>query len=105
VKGVNISWGKKTALQVGDVTFNLNSSICRYLARTPSAASLGLYGKLVLDKAEVDFWLSFSSGPLSCSKELDDAVAYLDRVLGPLTFLVGGSLTIADLAVWGALFG
>lgn len=53
----------------------------------------------------MDHWLSFSSGPLTCASDFNDAVAYLDRVLGPATYLVGDNLTAADFAVWGALRG
>lgn len=53
---------------------------------------------------QVDHWLSFSIGPLSCSQEFQDSVLYLDNLLGPVTFLVANKLTIADLAVWTTLY-
>ena len=45
------------------------------------------------------------SNRLSCAAEFGDAVVYLNKVLGPVTYLVGHGFTLADLAVWGALRG
>lgn len=53
----------------------------------------------------MDHWLEFSSLTLGCPADFSDALQYLDQVLGPITFLVGHSITIADLMVWGALRG
>ena len=73
----------------------------RCIAR--QAESSGLYGTSILQKTEVDHWLSFCLGPLSCSAELRSALTYLDTVLKPATFLVGQGVTIADYCVLGAL--
>ena len=54
---------------------------------------------------QVDHWLTFASGQLSCATEVNAALSYLDEVLGPVTYLVGSSLTLADFAVWDALLG
>jgi hypothetical protein len=54
---------------------------------------------------QVDHWLDFSASRLSCQSEFSDAVAYLNNVLGPITYLVGHDVTIADFAVWGCLRG
>ena len=53
---------------------------------------------------EIDHWLTFSLGPLGCHGEFKNALDYLDDVLGPITFLVGDSITIADYVVFGTLF-
>ena len=37
------------------------------------------------------------------SQEFKEAVDYLDQVLGPVTYLVGSGLTLADMTVWGHL--
>lgn len=106
VKGslkVNVEWSNETSLKVGSQSIFSSPTICRYLAR--SAPAHGLYGSNIMEQTEVDHWLSFSSGPLSCSSDFKDAVAYLDRVLGPTTYLVGEKLTAADFAVWGELYG
>ena len=36
-------------------------------------------------------------------KEFKEAVDYLNLVLGPVTYLVGSGLTLADMTVWGQL--
>jgi len=48
--------------------------------------------------------LTFSFGPLLCDKEFEEAVLYLNKILGPITYLVGSKLTIADFAVFGTLY-
>lgn len=106
VKGivpVEIKWGKQTSLQVSDeVAFDTSSVISRYLARI--ASSHCLYGSTVFERTEVDHWLSFSIGPLACAQEYDESILYLNKVLGPITYLVGNKLTIADFAVFGTLY-
>ncbi|XP_069699060.1 bifunctional glutamate/proline--tRNA ligase [Periplaneta americana] len=100
---VTIKWGEDTSLCVTNgAVFNTSSTISRYLARI--ASSYGLYGSTVLERTEIDHWLSFSIGPLVCVQEFEEAVLYLDKVLGPITYLVGNKLTIADFSVFGALF-
>lgn len=54
---------------------------------------------------QVDHWLDFANIRVGSSSDFHQAVAYLDKILGPRTFLVGHELTIADFAVWGALKG
>lgn len=100
---ITIKWGKGTSLQVtSDVSLNTSSTISRYLARI--ASSYGLYGSTVLERTEIDHWLTFSFGPLLCDKEFEEAVLYLSKILGPITYLVGSKLTIADFAVFGTLY-
>ena len=71
------------------------------MARQVEAAEL--YGAGILQKTEVDHWLSFCLGPLSCNSELIKGFQYLDTVLKPATFLVGSGATIADYCVFGSL--
>jgi len=100
---MSISWADETAFTAGDGTVGPTSSvgIARCIAR--QTESLGLYGSGILARTEVDHWLTFCLGPLSCTAELTNAVTYLDQVLKPSTFLVGQSLTIADYCVLGSL--
>jgi glutathione S-transferase len=53
---------------------------------------------------QIDHWLTFSFGPLLCAKEFQEAILYLNKILGPITYLVGSKLTIADFAVFGTLY-
>ncbi|MGH0142271.1 UNVERIFIED_CONTAM: hypothetical protein FKN15_075915 [Acipenser sinensis] len=52
---------------------------------------------------QVDHWLEFSTKRLSVPAQLDSAVRELDSALSLRTFLVGNSLTLADLCAWAAL--
>ncbi|MCJ8736924.1 hypothetical protein PDJAM_G00017910 [Pangasius djambal] len=107
VKGsvsVSVEEGKDTKLQVSDqVQFSDVNSITRYLARV--APSLGLYGSNMLEQTEVDHWLEFSARRLSGQPDLAQALAELDAALSLRTFLVGHTVTLADLCVWAALKG
>ena len=65
--------------------------------------SNSLYGSSILERTEIDHWLTFSLGPLSCAAEVQSSVAYLETVLQPATFLAGDSVTVADYEVCGRL--
>ena len=79
--------------------FSTDINIPRFLARLTNS----LYGSSILEKTEVDNWLTFSLGPLTCPGETDKSLSHLDSVLQPSTFLVGDSVTIADYEVYGKL--
>ncbi|XP_033838940.1 bifunctional glutamate/proline--tRNA ligase isoform X2 [Periophthalmus magnuspinnatus] len=107
VKGtvqLSVEEGKDTKLHVSDaIQFNDANSISRYLARV--APALGLYGADMMEQTEVDHWLEFSARRLCCQIDLAAALCELDKALSLRTFLVGHSLTLADLSVWAALKG
>ncbi|XP_053721197.1 bifunctional glutamate/proline--tRNA ligase isoform X1 [Synchiropus splendidus] len=107
VKGsvtVSVEEGKDTRLHVSDeVQFSDANSISRYLARV--APALGLYGANMMEQTEVDHWLEFSARRLCAQPNLAAALAELDKALSLRTFLVGNSVTLADLSVWAALKG
>lgn len=100
-KPLEISWGEETTVE-GVVCEN-GGDVARIVART--LAEPQLYGSTALEKTEVDHWLTFSTGPLATNAEFSSAIQYLNKVLGPITFLVGRRLTIADLVVFSALYG
>lgn len=100
-KPLEISWGDETIVE--GLTLETSPDVARIVART--LAEPQLYGTTALEKTEVDHWLTFSIGPLASNGEFPGAVQYLNKVLGPLTFLVGKRLTIADLVVFSALYG
>ncbi|XP_031435623.1 bifunctional glutamate/proline--tRNA ligase isoform X1 [Clupea harengus] len=107
VKGtvsVSVEEGKDNKLRVSEeVQFSDVNSITRYLARV--APSLGLYGSNMLEQTEVDHWLEYSARRVCGQSNLTPALAELDMALALRTFLVGHSLTLADLCVWAALKG
>jgi len=102
---VTVKWGEETALTLdgGLLGGNTSAGIARCIARLAGPQS-GLYGTTLLEKTEVDHWLTFSLGPLTCSgPELEKALLYLDGVLQPTTFLVGQKVSVGDYSVFGAL--
>ncbi|KAM6950221.1 bifunctional glutamate/proline--tRNA ligase isoform 2-T2 [Lycodopsis pacificus] len=107
VKGsvqVSVEEGKDTQLHVSDaIQFNDANSISRYLARV--APALGLYGANLMEQTEVDHWLEFSARCLCGPTALSEALGGLDKALSLRTFLVGHTLTLADLSIWAALKG
>ncbi|XP_068175234.1 bifunctional glutamate/proline--tRNA ligase isoform X3 [Antennarius striatus] len=99
---VSVAEGKDTQLHVSDaVQFSDSNSISRYLARV--APAFGLYGANAMEQAEVDHWLEFSAQRLCSQSALTEVLGELDRALSLRTFLVGHSVTLADLSVWAAL--
>lgn len=55
-----------------------------------------------LQKVTMNHWLSFS---LVLDDEIPKSLDYFDKTLGPLTYLVGESLSVSDLAVFAILYG
>uniref|UniRef100_A0A9J8CQ61 Bifunctional glutamate/proline--tRNA ligase n=1 Tax=Cyprinus carpio carpio TaxID=630221 RepID=A0A9J8CQ61_CYPCA len=101
---LSVEEGKDTMLHVSDqVQFSDVNSITRYLARV--APALGLYGSNMMEQTEVDHWLEFSARRLCAQSDLSSALGDLDKALALRTFLVGRSVTLADLCVWAALKG
>ncbi|XP_038616889.1 bifunctional glutamate/proline--tRNA ligase [Tachyglossus aculeatus] len=101
---VSVEQGKENILRVSDnVTFTDVNSIVRYLARV--AASTGLYGSNLMEHTEIDHWLEFSATKLSTCKSFDTAINELNHSLSLRTYLVGNSLSLADLCVWATLKG
>lgn len=104
-KPITIEWGDENVLTNCSQSIPCDSSIevARIVAR--NLADCQLYGSSALEKTEVDSWLTFSIGPIATNTEFSGAVQYLNKVLAPLTFLVGKRLTVADLIVFSALYG
>ncbi|XP_044729967.1 bifunctional glutamate/proline--tRNA ligase isoform X2 [Chrysoperla carnea] len=106
-KSVTITWGKETVLKInGEVVncgdFGNDLIICRALARYFSKHNL--YGCTILDKTQIDSWLSFTLGVVSTSAEFLETITHLNKALGPITYLVAKKLTIADFAVFASLY-
>ena len=100
---LEINFGKVNSLKINTAEIlSSDASISRYLANYKP--ELQLYGKTPLEEIEVNHWISFAIGPLTCSKQFEKSLQYLDYSLSSFSYLVGHQLTIADFAVWGALF-
>ncbi|KAM6354739.1 bifunctional glutamate/proline--tRNA ligase isoform 3-T3 [Podargus strigoides] len=99
---ISLEEGKETILRVSEhVSFTDVNSIARYLARI--AGSAGLYGSNLLEHTEIDHWLEFSATKLSTASQFLSAVQELNHCLSLRTYLVGNSLSLADLCVWAVL--
>ncbi|XP_068865598.1 bifunctional glutamate/proline--tRNA ligase isoform X2 [Aphelocoma coerulescens] len=99
---ISVQEGKETILCVSEqVSFTDVNSIARYLARV--AASAGLYGSNLLEHTEIDHWLEFSATKLSTASQFPSAVQELNHCLSLRTYLVGNSLSLADVCVWAVL--
>uniref|UniRef100_A0A8C0INP7 Glutamyl-prolyl-tRNA synthetase 1 n=1 Tax=Chelonoidis abingdonii TaxID=106734 RepID=A0A8C0INP7_CHEAB len=92
-----------SALLKHHAVFTDVNSIVRYLARV--ATSAGLYGFNLLEHTEIDHWLEFSATKLSTSAQFGSALLELNHCLSLRTYLVGNSLSLADLCVWAVLKG
>uniref|UniRef100_A0AC11DH52 Glutamyl-prolyl-tRNA synthetase 1 n=1 Tax=Ovis aries TaxID=9940 RepID=A0AC11DH52_SHEEP len=101
---ISVEEGKENILHVSEnVVFTDINSILRYLARIATTA--GLYGSNLLEHTEIDHWLEFSATKLSSCDLFTSAVNELNHCLSLRTYLVGNSLSLADLCVWATLKG
>ena len=86
---------------------NITTSIqiLRHLAR--SFPEIKLYGKDPVEASQIDSWLDFVTDSLSHLdyKSLKVAFEKLEKHLSLRSFLIGYDLSVADIAVWGALNG
>ncbi|CAG7895813.1 unnamed protein product [Brassica rapa] len=79
------------------------SVLLRYVGR--SAKSLpGFYGHDAFESSQIDEWVDYAP-VFSSGSEFENACSRVDKYLQSGTFLVGHSLSIADVAVWSALAG
>ncbi|KAG2284122.1 hypothetical protein HID58_049572 [Brassica napus] len=79
------------------------SVLLRYVGR--SAKSLpGFYGHDAFESSQIDEWVDYAN-VFSSGSEFENACSRVDKFLQSVTFLVGHSLSIADVAVWSALAG
>ncbi|XP_016020562.2 bifunctional glutamate/proline--tRNA ligase isoform X2 [Rousettus aegyptiacus] len=101
---ISVEEGKENVLHVSEnVAFTDINSILRYLARV--AATAGLYGANLMEHAEIDHWLEFSATKLNSCDLFAAAIHELSHCLSLRTYLVGNSLSLADVCVWAALKG
>ncbi|XP_072266395.1 bifunctional glutamate/proline--tRNA ligase [Pyxicephalus adspersus] len=99
---IQVENGKETILrESAGVTFNDVNSIIRYLARL--APEAGLYGSNLMEQTEVNHWMEFSQTRLQDKSSFPVALQELNNCLSLRTYLVGDSLTLADISVYSAL--
>lgn len=99
-KEIDIVWENDSVIifpnSTKPVPFGTSNDLIRILENT--------FNKSVspLEKVTMNHWLSFS---LILEDEIPKSVEYLDKTLGPLTYLVGETLSVSDFAVFSVLYG
>jgi hypothetical protein len=77
--------------------------ILKFIARSAAPGTPSLYGATALQSCQIDQWLDFSCRELVSGAGLEAAVAAASDAVALHTVLCGYTLSIADLAAWGAL--
>uniref|UniRef100_A0A8C5M6K6 Bifunctional glutamate/proline--tRNA ligase n=1 Tax=Leptobrachium leishanense TaxID=445787 RepID=A0A8C5M6K6_9ANUR len=96
--------GKETALRVSsDVSFSDVNSIIRYLARL--VPDSGLFGSNLMEQTEINHWIEFSQTRLQEKSSFVGGLQELNHSLSLRTYLVGDTLTLADISVFSVLEG
>ncbi|XP_041970133.1 bifunctional glutamate/proline--tRNA ligase [Aricia agestis] len=98
-KGLEIEWGSDSSVKLPNSSKNVPYGTSNDLIRILENA----FNKPAspLERVTMNHWLSFS---LILEEEIPKSLEYLDKILGPLTFLVGENLSVSDLAVFSILF-
>lgn len=98
---IEIEWGQETAITFTGTKFpfHTENDLLRVVARV--ATKHQLYGNVPIEQSLVDTWLTFST---NIDADLTKSLDYLQKCLGPLTYLVANRLTIADLAVYANIY-
>ncbi|KAI9199226.1 tRNA synthetases class I, catalytic domain-containing protein [Polychytrium aggregatum] len=97
--------GKEAVLLADREEFVGTNKIIRFLGRTFPKSKL--YANDPANAAQVDFWLDLVQDTLYTNdfKQLGPILERLNHHLKLRSFFVGYSVTLADIAVWGALRG
>ncbi|CAH0728210.1 unnamed protein product, partial [Brenthis ino] len=98
-KTLEIVWGGESSIILPNSKKSLPYGTSNDLIRVLENA----FNKSVspLHRVTMNHWLSFS---LILDEEISKSLEYLDKILGPLTYLVGESLSVSDLSVFSALY-
>ncbi|XAR49213.1 Glutamate--tRNA ligase [Bertholletia excelsa] len=76
--------------------------LLRYIGRAASCCKF--YGQDALESSQIDEWLDYAP-VLASGAEFEAACNYINGYLFKRTFLVGHSLSIADITIWAGLAG
>ncbi|KAF5204496.1 Glutamate--tRNA ligase, cytoplasmic [Thalictrum thalictroides] len=74
----------------------------RYLGRVAQISNF--YGQDPIESIQIDEWIEYAH-VFSKGSEFEDACSYASKYLSMRTFLVGYSLSVADIAIWTSLAG
>ncbi|CAL0320907.1 unnamed protein product [Lupinus luteus] len=76
--------------------------LLRYIGRFASIPDF--YGQNAIEASQIDEWLDYAP-VLSSGPAFENGCKYINEYLEKRTFIVGHSLSIADLAIWSGLAG
>ncbi|KAE9589529.1 putative glutamate--tRNA ligase [Lupinus albus] len=76
--------------------------LLRYIGRFASVPDF--YGQNAIEAGQIDEWLEYAP-VLSSGPAFENGCKYINEYLEKRTFIVGHSLSIADLAIWSGLAG
>ena len=77
-----------------------DATIARYLVRNAGSECRALLGPInSIQESQVDQWLDYYTACVAGNGELDGLAALINTVLASKTFLVGDTLTLADIAI------
>ncbi|XP_076817359.1 bifunctional glutamate/proline--tRNA ligase-like [Clavelina lepadiformis] len=107
---IKLTKGKETSVQLENVKLRGDIQVARFIARliTNQNGGRNLTGDSPIIKTEVDHWISFATSSELQRQNGDEftlSLKALDSVLALRTFLVGNSITLADVVVWATLRG
>ncbi|KAJ8713866.1 hypothetical protein PYW08_007486 [Mythimna loreyi] len=98
-KDIQVAWGSESSVVLPNspkpVPYVTSNDLIRILENAFNKSSQPL------QKVTMNHWLSFS---LVLEDEIPKSIEYLDTTLGPITYLVGESLSVSDLAVFSVLY-
>ncbi|CAG9565341.1 unnamed protein product [Danaus chrysippus] len=98
-KNVDVVWGNESSVTIQNsskpVPYGTSNDLIRILENN--------FNKSVgpLERVTMNHWLSLS---LILNEEMPKSLEYLDKTLGPITYLHGETLSVSDLAVFSALY-
>ncbi|KAL4705613.1 hypothetical protein ACJJTC_012860, partial [Scirpophaga incertulas] len=98
-KNVEVLWGNQSTVKLSNESkvepYETSNDLIRILEN--------VYNKTAdpISKVTMNHWLSFS---LILDDEILKSLEYFDKTLGPLTYLVGETLSVSDLAVFAAFY-
>ncbi|CAD0203763.1 unnamed protein product [Chrysodeixis includens] len=98
-KDVQVVWGGESSVTLPNVSKPVAYATSNDLIRILENAFNKGAGPL--QKVTMNHWLSLS---LVFDDEIPKSLEYLDKTLGPITYLVGESLSVSDLAVFSVLY-
>ncbi|XP_050354067.1 bifunctional glutamate/proline--tRNA ligase [Nymphalis io] len=102
-KKIDIEWGTVSFVKYEREDSNFTKSILFSTSNDLIRMLDSAFNKSTdpVQKVTLNHWLSFS---LVIEDDIPKSIIYLDRILGPQTYLVGESLTLADLSIFSVLY-